>query len=180
MPLARNTCTGWLVLLFLMSSRASNTPLALVNPWLSSCDLHQPSPPDLQGSCDTMISEFPGPPPCCTQPCSSSRSSRNSDNTTQCLEYLDESHKSVLCGAGAGRRTRLRLRHCYEHSVHSSLGQDVWTDNATCERAVQALIDTDRLAGKLECAFAEVLTRYDCSQSYSVNFNCSHCQVSLG
>ncbi|XP_054270473.1 NALCN channel auxiliary factor 1 [Macrosteles quadrilineatus] len=177
MPLARNTCTGWLVLLFLMSSTA-HSPLASVNPWLSSCDLHQPSP-DLQGPCAdrTMISEFPGPPPPrCPPPCSST--SRNSDNTTQCLEYLNESHKTVLCGAGAGSglATRLRLRHCCEHSVHSSLGADLWSDNATCERAVQALIDTDRLAASLECAFSEVLSRYDCGQSYSVNFHCSHCQ----
>ncbi|KAG8335758.1 hypothetical protein J6590_060675 [Homalodisca vitripennis] len=184
MPLARYTCTGWLVLLFLMSSRGSpHSPLTLVNPWLSSCDLHQPSPPDLQGSCSRMISEFPGPPPSCPPPCSSSSSStrstsRNSDNTTQCLEYLNESHKTVLCGAGGGGGVRgVRLRHCCEHSVHDSLSAEVFLDNAACERAVQALIDIDRLAARLQCEFAEVLSRYDCGQSYSVNFHCDHCQV---
>lgn len=177
MPLARYTCTGWLVLLFLMMSRASHSPaLTRVNPWLSACDLHQPSPPDLQGSCTTMISEFPGPPPpSCS---SSSRStSRNSDNTTQCLEYLNESHKTVLCGGGGDRGRSLRLRHCCEHSVHDSLSTDVFLDNATCQRAVQALVEVDRLAARLECEFAEILSRYDCEQSYSVNFHCSHCQV---
>lgn len=178
MPLARYICTGWLVLLFLMSTRAHSPALALVNPWLSSCDLHQPHPPDLQGSCSRMISEFPGPPGACPPPCSSSPTSRNSDNTTQCLEYLNESHKTVLCGAGGvDRGVRLRLRHCCEHRVRDALSADVFLDNATCERAVQALIDIDRLAARLECEFAEVLSRYDCGQSYSVNFHCSHCQV---
>lgn len=187
MPLARYTCTGWLVLLFLMTSRANlHSSLSLVNPWLSSCDLHQPPPPDLQGSCSRMISEFPGPPPWstsrCPPPCSfsspSSRStSRNSDNTTQCLEYLNESHKTVLCGAGGGGVRGVRLRHCCEHSVHDALSADVFQDRVTCERSVQALIDMDRLAARLECEFAEILARYDCGQSYSVNYHCSHCQV---
>lgn len=71
----------------------------------------------------------------------------------------------------------MRLRHCCEHSVHDALSADVFQDRVTCERSVQALIDMDRLAARLECEFAEILARYDCGQSYSVNYHCSHCQV---
>lgn len=172
MPLARYTCTGWLVLLFLMSSQ-SQSPLTHVNPWLSACDLHSPTSVDLQGSCPTMISEFPGPPQC-PSPCTSP----NSDNTTQCLEYLNESHNTVLCGGDGGRAaSRLHLRHCCEHTVRDALPGN-FSDSDSCRRNVQALVEVDRLAARLECEFAEILTRYDCDQVYSVNSACSSCRVS--
>jgi hypothetical protein len=48
----------------------------------------------------------------------------------------------------------------------------------TCEVYIDALLELDALAESITCKFSEVLKRYDCNQTYSVNFHCAHCKVS--
>lgn len=69
------------------TTTTSTPPLEVVNPWLSACDLQPASATDLQGACSaTMWSQGALCPP----PCSSSA------NSTQCLHYLEESHKDEV------------------------------------------------------------------------------------
>jgi hypothetical protein len=50
-------------------------------------------------------------------------------------------------------------------------------DRQACEVYMDAMLELDALAKSITCKFSEVLKRYDCSQPYSVNFNCSKCKV---
>ena len=196
----------------------AGSPIALLNPWLSACDLAQPSTsPDLQGTCSAAmqlysprpphqgghgagqspghastgsrvngdIPEGPGPPrppgppsdEVCPRPCSLHNASH-----TQCLHYFRESDKERLCaGASVARLADFRLRHCCEHSVAHSLTPEalkaVLSSSSQCSFYLGALLELDALAARISCEFNEILTRYDCDHSYSVNFRCTHCQV---
>lgn len=193
-----------------------SSPLEIVNPWLSACDLAQPATaPDLQGTCSTTTPvpanlwiRGPGPPerdkppPAREQhaqhhehssshpplPCSPSSAHRNASTTSnQCLYYLEESHKKMVCDLGKARAWRheriaeLRLRHCSEHDLLSSLSnqllENVLNGGEQCRYAITAILDTDALAARITCEFTEVLIRYDCGQPYSIVFNCDDCKV---
>jgi hypothetical protein len=78
---------------------------------------------------------------------------------------------------------RLRFEHCCEHTVIGSLGAEArqkvifGNDKQACETYMDAMMELDALVDSITCKFAEVLRRYDCSQSYSVIFRCAHCKV---
>lgn len=163
---------GLPLLLMAALAFAATPPLETVNPWLSACDLQPASATDLQGACSAMW----GPGPLCPLPCPA-------NSTTQCLHYLTESHKEEVCGRGSSperrRRAlqRLRMRHCCEHAVDSALPEDVLRGGDTCHRLLDALLEVDALAARVSCEFAEVLTRYDCGQTYSIVHRCDDCKV---
>jgi hypothetical protein len=50
-------------------------------------------------------------------------------------------------------------------------------DRQACEVYMDAMLELDALAKSITCKFSEVLRRYDCSQPYSVNFDCTRCKV---
>ncbi|XP_022912780.1 uncharacterized protein [Onthophagus taurus] len=149
----------------------SPSPLEQINPWLSACDLQPASATDLQGACTTASA---GPGSKCPPPCPA-------NSTTQCLHYLQESHKERLCGEmNPQRRQRelqgLRMRHCCEHAVDSALVDPHLEDAATCRQRLEALLEVDALAARVSCEFAEILTRYDCTQTYSIKHRCEDCK----
>lgn len=117
----------------------------------------------------------------------------------QCLFYLEESHKRDICRDDFGRTSTrsfltprenrywfmsgLRLRHCCDHVVVNALApgkggplENVLNGGQKCVDALDKLLHADVLAARLHCEFEEVLARYDCAQSYSVIFNCTHCK----
>lgn len=71
----------------------------------------------------------------------------------------------------------LRMRHCCEHAVDSALPEVVFDGGEACRQHLDALLEVDALAARISCEFAEVLTRYDCTQSYSIKFHCEDCKV---
>lgn len=171
-----------------------------MNPWLSACDLAGPAPTDLQGSCGAPPPEVPKH---CPKPCKNaskwiedggeggSRHGGSIDEKKgeeQCLYYLEESHKKIICQMRnksklLRRLPELRLRHCCEHSVFNALtpGEDgplydVLNGGKKCDEALNKLLLVDALASRLHCEFEEVLARYDCAQPYSVIHNCTHCK----
>jgi len=247
-PAPQNSCIILLLFVLILPMtmggyRNSSSPLQLLNPWLSACDLVDPSTAaDLRGVCwatSTMvllsapttdnnpdsnnnkenvnnnvninnnkpnnvhqncrvngdISEGPGPPSMCPCACENSSPQHSTtttphQNTNQCLDYLNESHKKSVCGSSLQESEResalnkLQLQHCCEHSVLTSLNATArenlvsGKDRHTCEVYIDALLELDALAESITCKFAEVLLRYDCSQTYSVNFHCADCKVS--
>jgi hypothetical protein len=233
-----------------MGGYRNSSPLPLLNPWLSACDLVDPNSPDLQGVClatstkvllsasttdnnpdsnnnnnnekvnnnnnnnnnvnitnnkpnkvhqncrvNGDISEGPGPPSMCPCACEDSSPQHSTtttphQNTNQCLDYLNESHKKSVCGSSLptsekeSALKKLRFQHCCEHTVLASLdakARDMLVfgkNRTTCEDYIDALLKLDALAESITCKFSEVLKRYDCSQTYSVNFHCADCKVS--
>lgn len=173
-----------------------------MNPWLSACDLAGPAPTDLQGSCGAPPPEVPK---YCPKPCrntseeemktrgvedggeSGSRHGDKKEKKEQCLSYLEESNKEIICQKkqkGNDLLHRLRLRHCCEHAVFNALapGKDSPLENVLnggkkCYETLDKLLLVDALAARLHCEFEEVLARYDCAQPYSVIHNCTHCKV---
>ncbi|CAH1183598.1 unnamed protein product [Phaedon cochleariae] len=115
------------------------------------------------------------PPPCRLQMPTANRS-------TQCLYYLQESHKEEVCGRDVAPERRrdvlhgLRMRHCCEHAVDAALPEDAFHGEAACRRHLEALIEVDRLARRLSCGHADLLTRYDCAQNYSIAHDCKDCK----
>jgi len=170
-----------------------------MNPWLSACDLAGPAPTDLQGSCGAPPLEVPKYcPKLCKNKDGNESGSRHGDKyitdekkeeKEQCLLYLEESHKKIICQTKKNNPSdllrRLRLRHCCEHAVFNALApgkngplDDVINgDEKKCDDALDKLLLVDALAARLHCEFEEVLARYDCAQSYSVIHNCTHCKV---
>ncbi|KAE8746418.1 hypothetical protein FOCC_FOCC006913 [Frankliniella occidentalis] len=166
--------------------------------------------PDLQGACANVmphgaprghahagaarvngdIAEGPGPPgtpgtppgPPSDEACPRSCAAHNASHN-QCLHYFHESDKDRLCAGSslsASRLQELRLRHCCEHSVGSSLTPEaleaVLSSSSQCSHYLGALLELDALAARLSCEFGEILTRYDCDHPYSVTHRCTHCQ----
>ncbi|XP_018331339.1 uncharacterized protein LOC108741152 [Agrilus planipennis] len=189
---------------------AAAAPLEIINPWLSACDLQPASATDLQGACSATM-WGPGTSMClpscrrgndvhaddilfaASKNKNNNNKKRNSNSTSnQCLFYLEESHKDVVCDHRRGyspeeRRDvleKLRIRHCCEHSVLSALPfpavpgdhDDVLRNDDACHRLLDALLEVDALAARMSCEYAEVLTRYDCGQNYSIAHNCNDCQ----
>ncbi|XP_057658499.1 uncharacterized protein LOC130895291 [Diorhabda carinulata] len=112
------------------------------------------------------------PPPCQT-----------SDRSKQCLHYLQDSHKEEVCGGDVPPQRRrdvlhrLRMPHCCEHAVDKALPEDAFHgDSNTCHRLLTRLIEVDNFARILSCNHADLLTRYDCSQNYSIVHNCKDCK----
>ncbi|XP_030765491.1 uncharacterized protein LOC115889578 [Sitophilus oryzae] len=117
------------------------------------------------------------PAAACVPPCAPK------NNSTQCLQFLQGSHKEELCGRdlSPGRRrlafADLRLRHCCEHRVAQALPQAAFQDAPTCRLHLQGLLEADNLAATASCSHAELLRRYDCAQNYSIAYHCQHCKV---
>lgn len=147
---------------------AATPPLEAVSSWLSS---------DLQWA---VCSPAPGTDsgPLCPPPCPA-----NSTKSTQCLYYLQESHKEEVCGPDLGPERRrdvlhgLRMRHCCEHAVDQALPEDAFNGGKPCRDMLDALIDADQLASRIACGHAHLLTRYDCGQTYSIAHRCHDCKV---
>ncbi|KAB0798142.1 hypothetical protein PPYR_09135 [Photinus pyralis] len=162
---------GLSLLLMAGLALAATPPLEVINPWLSACDLQPTSAADLQGACSAMW----GPGPLCPPPCSG-------NSTTQCLQYLEESHKDEVCGRGSSpdRRRRalqgLHMHHCCEHAVDTAMPESALQDDETCRHLLDALLEVDALAARISCELAEVLTRYDCGQTYSIAHHCDDCK----
>lgn len=174
MPRAPHPGLSLLLMAALAFAANTSPPLEIINPWLSACDLQPASATDLQGACSAMW----GPGSLCPPPC------RPANSTTQCLYYLKESHKEEVCGRGVNpeRRRRklqgLRMRHCCEHAVDSALPETAMLQGGeTCRQQLDALLEVDALAARISCEFAEVLTRYDCTQTYSIKYHCEDCKV---
>ena len=165
--------------------------LQRVNPWLSACDLAGPAPADLQGSCLSYYYSDKAPA-FCPKSCTAINNNNNNNNN-KCLFYLEESGAKRLCNRGLSSEElydelkALRFRHCCELSVVNALEprllHDLLTNNNNkngqqkCLEALTNLLKVDALAAKLQCEFEEVLSRYDCAQTYSVIHNCTHCKV---
>ncbi|XP_044268672.1 transmembrane protein FAM155B, partial [Tribolium madens] len=115
--------------------------------------------------------------PLCPPPCPA-----NSTKSTQCLYYLQESHKEEVCGPDLGPERRrdvlhgLRMRHCCEHAVDQALPEDAFNGGKACRDMLDTLIKADDLASRIACGHAQVLTRYDCGQTYSIAHRCHRCK----
>ncbi|KAF7287181.1 hypothetical protein GWI33_002548 [Rhynchophorus ferrugineus] len=118
------------------------------------------------------------PAAACVPPCAP-----KNNNTTQCLQFLQGSHKEELCGRdlSPGRRraafAHLRLRHCCEHRVVQALPEAAFRDTRTCRLHLQELLEADDLAAQASCSHAELLRRYDCAQNYSIAYQCEDCKL---
>lgn len=164
--------SGLSLLLMAGLAFAATSPLEIVNPWLSASDLQSASAAaDLRPACSP-------PKPFCPPPCPA-----NSTKSTQCLYYLQESHKEEVCGRDLGAERRrdvlhgLRMRHCCEHAVDSALPETAFQGGNTCRRLLDALLEVDDLARRVSCSHADLLTRYDCGQTYSIAHHCKDCKV---
>ncbi|XP_017781280.1 PREDICTED: uncharacterized protein LOC108566080 [Nicrophorus vespilloides] len=155
------------------SSQQQTPPLETINPWLSACDLQPASATDLKGACSAMWGPGPRCPPPCTQ----------YNSTTQCLFYMNDSHKEKVCGRGFSPERRrdelkkLRMRHCCEHTAISALPERVLQGGQDCLHLLDGLLEVDALAARLTCEFAGILYRYDCTQKYSIKHRCEDCKV---
>ncbi|RZB39852.1 hypothetical protein BDFB_011231 [Asbolus verrucosus] len=159
--------SGLALLLMAGLAFAATPPLDLVTSWLSTSDLQW-----------AVCSTGADPGPLCPPPCPA-----NSTKSTQCLYYLQESHKEEVCGPDLGPERRrdvlhgLRMRHCCEHAVDQALPEAAFHGGPACRHLLDALIMTDDLARRVSCGHAQVLTRYDCAQTYSIAHRCHHCKV---
>ncbi|CAH0768901.1 unnamed protein product [Bemisia tabaci] len=143
---------------------------------LRRCDLEAREPPP--GQCPptrATISEGPGPPGC-PPACTGQSAPSGNGSRPQCLGYVHPAALEAACTAGEEAAARLRLPYCCEHSVLGGLSAAVLADRARCIRHLQHLLELDRLASDLVCRYNEILRRYDCQHTYSVNFDCRHCQ----
>lgn len=123
--------------------------------------------------CSTLDDDTFCPPPCQT-----------SDRSKQCLHYLQDSHKEEVCGRDVPPQRRrdvlhrLRMPHCCEHAVDKALPEAAFHgDPNTCHRLLTRLQEVDNFARSLSCTHADLLTRYDCSQNYSIVHHCRNCKV---
>ncbi|XP_064213234.1 uncharacterized protein Mid1 isoform X2 [Tribolium castaneum] len=154
---------------------AATPPLEAVSSLLSSSDLQwavcSPPPAQAQTASGTDLG------PLCPPPCPA-----NSTKSTQCLYYLQESHKEEVCGPDLGPERRrdvlhgLRMRHCCEHAVDQALPEDAFNGGKACRDMLDTLIKADDLASRIACGHAQVLTRYDCGQTYSIAHPCYRCK----
>ncbi|KAJ3633831.1 hypothetical protein MTP99_010754 [Tenebrio molitor] len=164
--------SGLSLLLMAGLAFAATPPLEVVTSWLSTSDLQWAVCSPAQTGTGT------DPGPLCPPPCPA-----NSTKNTQCLYYLQESHKEEVCGPDLGPERRrdvlhgLRMRHCCEHAVDQALPEAAFQDGPACRHLLDALIMTDELAGRIACGHSQVLTRYDCGQTYSIAHRCHHCKV---
>ncbi|XP_049821866.1 uncharacterized protein LOC109596131 [Aethina tumida] len=148
------------------------------NPWLSdlATDLQTASSAvDLRPRCES-------PEPLCPPPCPPNIT-KPSTSIHQCLYYLQESHKDEVCGRDdlTPQRRRnllhgLRMRHCCEHAVDSALPPAAFQGGNVCRKHLSALIDLDRLVHHVHCGIHDLLTHYDCEQSYSIVHTCKNCE----
>ncbi|CAH1369295.1 uncharacterized protein Mid1 [Tenebrio molitor] len=163
--------SGLSLLLMAGLAFAATPPLEVVTSWLSTSDLQWAVCSPAQTGTGT------DPGPLCPPPCPA-----NSTKNTQCLYYLQESHKEEVCGPDLGPERRrdvlhgLRMRHCCEHAVDQALPEAAFQDGPACRHLLDALIMTDELAGRIACGHSQVLTRYDCGQTYSIAHRCHHCK----
>ncbi|KAL0281614.1 UNVERIFIED_CONTAM: hypothetical protein PYX00_002548 [Menopon gallinae] len=180
------------VLLHILIPGVMLSSLKTINPWLSACDLAQPAPPDLQGSCSAghlsprTMPHRDGEMLSCPMSCPLNQSSSDS----QCLAYLDETRRNAICNFSSGSGSewlknflgQIRLRHCCEYKIIESLSgtllERVLGGKEECYQIIDSLVDVDNLAARVSCEFTEVLSRFDCGQPYSVRFSCEDCKVS--
>lgn len=164
--------------------------LHAINPWLPATDVSAAS----AVSCPRSSS----PQQLCPPPCVSSSSTQNNsnqknkhknnvdtNNSTQCLEYLQELHIEEVCGDkkypdSKSRRDKLRglrMRHCCEHAVDSALPEAAFDGGSVCKKHLESLFQVDQIASRLSCNHADLLVRYDCSQNFSIAHDCQDCKV---
>lgn len=151
-----------LLLLLMAAAGLAVSPLARLNPWLSACDLEE---------------EAGGGRECGGAACGGGGGA---------AEALTRRDVPLLCALGAGARARrlasLRLRACCERSPASALDQvaraDVLAGGERCERTLHDLLGLDAMVARVHCDFVDILSRYDCEQSFSVH-TCKECQVSV-
>ncbi|XP_037964001.2 uncharacterized protein LOC119691212 [Plutella xylostella] len=148
-----------LLLLLMAAAGLAVSPLARLNPWLSACDLEE---------------EGAG-------------GARECSGAAACggggAEPLSARDVPRLCALAAGERARrlsaLRLRACCERSPASALDAaaraHVQAGGPSCEHTLFDLLRLDEMVARVHCDFADILTRYDCEQSYSVH-TCHECQ----
>ncbi|XP_075236399.1 calcium-permeable channel component Mid1 [Lycorma delicatula] len=121
------------------------------------------------------------------------------NNTSQCLVYLlDESHKETFCRSITDINNNnninknnnnfkyynnnnnmiksYRFKHCCDHAVIDTFAPGDLHNFAHCLRHLDAVLALDNTAAQLSCHFAQLLTRYDCGQKYSVRTSCAECQ----
>lgn len=168
------------------STSSSSSVLETINPWLSAADIQSAYAASSSCSAAADVADASQcPPPCSAALMSSSTNTNN--RSTQCLYYLQESHKEEVCGLRydvAPERRRdvlhgLRMRHCCEHAVDAALPEAAFHGGPACRRLLDALIQVDDLARRLSCSHADLLTRYDCGQNYSIAHNCKDCKVTM-
>lgn len=187
-----------LVLLHVLIPGVMLSSLETINPWLSACDLAQPAPPDLQGTCSAM-QHSPSTTPqrdgelSCPKKCAKNQTKTDTENP-QCLFYLDENQTESICSFKLRNKDKwiddkwltslmqeIRLRHCCEHKLTESLSDalldKVYKGGEECRHVLNSLMDVDNLAARVSCEFNEVLSRFDCGQPYSVRFTCENCKV---
>ncbi|KAL3281199.1 hypothetical protein HHI36_004415 [Cryptolaemus montrouzieri] len=153
------------------------TSSPILNPWLSSNDLQLSN--ELRAVCSSSHTTSPEKitSSACPPPCPATVNS----NFTQCLYYLKESHKEEVCGSDLGAERRrevlhgLRMRHCCEHAVDEALPEIAFRGGAPCRQMLDDLLVLDNLAGQAACTHADLLSRYDCGQIYSIVHHCKHC-----
>lgn len=187
-----------LVLLHVLIPGVMLSSLETINPWLSACDLAQPVPPDLQGTCNAT-QHSPRTTPqrdgelSCPKKCERNHTKSDTENP-QCLVYLDENQTESICSFKFRTKDvtwnpwltsfiqEIRLHHCCEHKLIESLSEalldKVYKGGEECTQILNSLIDVDNLAARVSCEFNEVLSRFDCGQPYSVRFSCDDCKVS--
>ncbi|XP_026764398.2 uncharacterized protein LOC113522786 [Galleria mellonella] len=149
-----------LLLLLMAAAGLAVSPLARLNPWLSACDLEE------EGA--SGVRECGG------------AACGGGGGAAESLTVRDVPH---LCALGAVARARrladLRLRACCERSPASALDQgaraEVQAGGERCERTLHDLLGLDAMVARVHCDFVDILSRYDCDQSYSVH-TCEQCQ----
>lgn len=166
--------------------------LHAINPWLTTSDVSAASAVSCPRS--SSLQQL------CPQPCVSSSSTQNNNNnnqknpnknyvdtnnSTQCLDYLQELHIEEVCGNkkypdSKSRRAKLRglrMRHCCEHAVDSALPEAAFDGGYICKKHLESLFQVDHIASRLSCNHADLLIRYDCFQNFSIAHDCQDCKV---
>ncbi|XP_049800077.1 uncharacterized protein LOC126235398 [Schistocerca nitens] len=156
----------------------ATTPLSLLNPWLSACDIADPATaPDLRGSCSARDA-MP----------SLSDNNHYSNNYYSGVNKQRNNNSSSNYGrdteaaAAAAEAEMTTGRLCCGRTPLDALKPEARAaalrgPAAACRAHLRALARLDALAATLACKFDELLRRYDCAQDYSVSFGCAHCQV---
>ncbi|XP_046988796.1 uncharacterized protein LOC124594464 [Schistocerca americana] len=152
----------------------ATTPLSLLNPWLSACDIADPATaPDLRGSCsarDAMPSLS-----------DNNHYSNNYDSGVNKQRNNNSSSNYGRDTEAAAAAAAVEAEMCCGRAPLDALKPEARAaalrgPAAACRAHLRALARLDALAATLACKFDELLRRYDCAQDYSVSFGCAHCQ----
>ena len=109
---------------------------------------------------------------------------------SECLPYLNLTHiDNCICSASISGEKRVELlrqyslRHCYHYRLASLLNKTsidaVKNSSAECSLHLRDLLKWDELVKSLVCPYIDIVNKYDCKTSYSVQYGCYGCKVSL-